>query len=48
MQKNELVKLALSIKRKKKVRDSAPVYELAKKLGLSDVDANHAIRYVGL
>jgi len=48
MQNNELVKLALSIKQKKKVRDPAPVYELAKKLGLSDTDANQAIRYVGL
>ena len=44
----KLKKLALSIKNKKKVRDTAPVYALAEQLGVSETDTTQVIKYIGL
>lgn len=44
----KVIKLALSIKAKNKVKDITPVYELGNKLGLTEDEINFCLQYSDL
>ena len=48
MQNNELVKLAMSYKKKTKTRDLAPLYEYAKKNNITEEELSTVIKKIGL
>ena len=48
MQNNDLVKIALSYKKKTKTRDLAPLYEYAKKNKIQEEELIRVIKQIGL
>ena len=48
MQNNDLVKIALSYKKKTKTRDLAPLYEYAKKNNIQEEELIRVIKQIGL
>jgi len=48
MQNNDLVKLALSLKKKTKTRDLVPLYEFAKKNNIKEEELITVIKQVGI
>ena len=48
MQNNDLVKIALSYKKKTTTRDLAPLYEYAKKNNIQEEELIRVIKQIGL